>query len=521
MADLEEAQISLILALNHPTAVITHRVSAGRQLISFPQILRNPQEAYSISKTTIDLIPLLSSRSLQHSDKRHLLSAAVGLSCDAAAIALHAEKGPLIATEFLETGRGIIADALFERSEISILQLKHPELAGSLLELLEKLNLPPSRVFAHADNPAMPPDTEGSRRLEALAKLHEILKNIRSCQGFDRFFLPTSEADLLEATASGPIMIINDSIIEPILDRLGFTTPPLDNKWPYIWWIPTVLLAQFPLHVAGHHLRCTSETALDRVILSYSSSIKAINHPRQREHRGSVPRIPSNAAVVTMQRIPKQGTLKFASVEADAVLAICQTIGLTPLKPQPYKSPVLSALEHCHIFHFAGHGSTHPGEPLHSQLLLEDWETQPLTVESLLEINLSSNPPFLAYLSACGTGQVINKTSIDENIHLASAYQLAGFRHVIGTLWSVDDKISVDMARMTYEFLRDEGMTDDSVSRGLHHATRQLRDRWIEAELGAVTKGLQHLRLERDVQLDDVEVERRQAHWIPYVHYGI
>jgi len=39
----------------------------------------------------------------------------------------------------------------------------------------------------------------------------------------------------------------------------------------------------------------------------------------------------------------------------------------------------------------------------------------------------------------CGTGEVKNDSLIDEGLHLISACQLAGFRHVIGTLWVVRD----------------------------------------------------------------------------------
>ncbi|KAH6982579.1 hypothetical protein EDB80DRAFT_544943, partial [Ilyonectria destructans] len=85
-----------------------------------------------------------------------------------------------------------------------------------------------------------------------------------------------------------------------------------------------------------------------------------------------------------------------------------------------------------------------------------------------------------AYLSACGTGQILDEGSVDESIHLANACQLAGFRHVVGTLWSVDDRLCVDMARMTYEVLRDEGVRDDCVSRGLHRAMRTTRDQWVD-----------------------------------------
>jgi hypothetical protein len=64
-------------------------------------------------------------------------------------------------------------------------------------------------------------------------------------------------------------------------------------------------------------------------------------------------------------------------------------------------------------------------------------------------------------------------------IHLVSACQLGAFRHVIGTLWEVNDELCVDVARITHEALRDGGMTDESVSQGLHNATRGLRDRWL------------------------------------------
>ncbi|KAL4998084.1 hypothetical protein BDV10DRAFT_185693 [Aspergillus recurvatus] len=103
----------------------------------------------------------------------------------------------------------------------------------------------------------------------------------------------------------------------------------------------------------------------------------------------------------------------------------------------------------------------------------------PLTVAELLEVNPHKQPPFLAYRSACGTGRIKDNELIDESIPLISACQLAGFRHVIGTLWEVVDEICVDMAYTTYDEIRAGEMTDDSVAWGLHVAMRQLRDRWL------------------------------------------
>ncbi|POR39336.1 TPR domain-containing protein [Tolypocladium paradoxum] len=164
---------------------------------------------------------------------------------------------------------------------------------------------------------------------------------------------------------------------------------------------------------------------------------------------------------------------------------------------------------------FAGHGGTHP-DPLQSRLLLDDWRDRPLTVARLLETNLSTNSPFLAHLSACGTGQNLDSSSADESLHLTSAFQLAGFRHVIGTLWEVDDQLCVDTARMTSEFLGEKGLTDASVSTALHEATRMHRDRRVGEEryagLGDKTK--------RDASLCE-DGESSIPPWVPHVHFGV
>ncbi|KFG86911.1 hypothetical protein MANI_024556 [Metarhizium anisopliae] len=124
-------------------------------------------------------------------------------------------------------------------------------------------------------------------------------------------------------------------------------------------------------------------------------------------------------------------------------------------------------------------------------------------------------PPFLAFLSACGTGQILDNRSVDEGIHLTSAFQLAGFRHVIGTLWEVDDEMCVDMASMTYEFMFHEGISDTSVSRGLHHATRALRDQWLNSQdFVSFAKGNRDSRLLGNKPLE-------MPAWVPYIHYGV
>jgi CHAT domain-containing protein len=161
---------------------------------------------------------------------------------------------------------------------------------------------------------------------------------------------------------------------------------------------------------------------------------------------------------------------------------LCQSMAFNTIEPGQRTSDVISHLPQCKIFHFAGHGFTHGSDPSKSYLLLSDGRNNPLKVAALLEMNIREQLPFLAYLSACRTGQSSDERLLDESIHLISAFQLAGFRHVIGTLWEVNDEVYIDVARITYEGIRDGRMTDESVCLGLHNATRKLRNDWLFAK---------------------------------------
>jgi CHAT domain-containing protein len=203
--------------------------------------------------------------------------------------------------------------------------------------------------------------------------------------------------------------------------------------------------------------------------------------------------------------------LPFAEDEVAMLKKLCPSLQLETVEPQRLKGDVLARLRICKIFHFAGHGQSNPSEPSRSCLLLEDWKDNPLTVGDLRDHRVQENSPFLGYLSACSTGANEADGLIDEGIHLVSACQLAGFRHVVGTLWEVYDKHCVDVAKVLYETLRDEGMTDSALCRGLHRAIRALRD-------GGNEMGVEG----RDVKLLGGRKEQEKPlHWVPYIHFGV
>ena len=433
---------------------------------------------------------------------------------------------------------------------------------------------------------------QASRRYEAGNELDKLIVKIRKQPEFKDFLLAPSEREMRIAARYGPIATINvsgyrcdailveqhqirslalanlnskeikekaqgkdlgspnvlewlwDVVTNPILDALGFTQPPSDDDWPHVWWIPTGPLSKFPLHAAGRHTKGSSETVLDRVMSSYSSSVKAIIHSRRRPFISSTS---AQVLLVAMEHTLGNSRLPFAKKEIAMLSGMCKLMAFDPIEPGRRKQDIVSHLPQCKIFHFAGHGHTDEDDPSKSHLLLEDGKNDPLMVATLLEMNIRERSPFLAYLSACGTGQIRDERFVDESIHLISACQLAGFRHVIGTLWEVNDELCVDMARITYKGMRDGGMTDESVCRGLHNASKELRDRWINMpvkarrgsrlvimvdetlmdETGAkrISDGDQrHDKPPRDVKScdDDVEDEGTGSlHWVPYVHFGV
>lgn len=147
---------------------------------------------------------------------------------------------------------------------------------------------------------------------------------------------------------------------------------------------------------------------------------------------------------------------------------------------RPTKARVLKKLADCGIVHFACHGAHDPTDPSKSLLLLHDHEHDPLTVANLAEVRLNSAQ--LAYLSACRTAFMDSVELIDEAIHLTSAFQLAGFPQVIGTLWEINDEVASQMAADFYAELgkltnQHGGLDTNEAAGALHQTVRRFRDR--------------------------------------------
>ena len=111
-----------------------------------------------------------------------------------------------------------------------------------------------------------------------------------------------------------------DSCCHPILEALSFRETPSRYDWPHVWWIPTELLAQQPLHAAGYHTKQNSNSVLERVISSYTTSIKALLHGRRKPDRRSPEDLTSQALLIVMPETPDlsiNGDLQFVDDEAN------------------------------------------------------------------------------------------------------------------------------------------------------------------------------------------------------------
>jgi hypothetical protein len=541
----------------------------------------------------MDLIPKLTPRSLSNADKQNLLRQISGLACDATAAALNAGKDPLLALTILEQGRGVIAASLEDsRADLSSLQDDYPDLAREYLHLRDRLepNVTQNTPLLNQVQSLSIQD-QGRRFSSADQDLDALLRDIRTWPGYRNFLLPPDEEEICSAAEYGPIVVLNvseyrcdallvekhqvralplpqlsrydiednaqngvigstevlswlwDTVAHPVLDELGFSEPRSDGCWPRVWWILTDVLGKFPMHAAGRHAEKKGETTLDRVMSSYNSSVRAIIRGRRHCTQRVETDLTDSVVLVAMQDTPGHSRLPHAAREISIVHQLCISAGYRSIKSEPRKKNIVEHLLHCKVFHFAGHGQTDEVDPSQSSLLLEDWEQDKLTVANLLEMNLRERGPLLAYLSACGTGEIKDDRYFDESIHLVSACQLAGFRHVIGTLWEVNDQTCVEMARVTYGVLKDEGMTDEVVCKALHMATKALRDSMLLAPgkrkrsrrvVGEVSRkktrnGVQSdggdrrdTRFPRKMVLDDSDEEdERLLLWVPDVHYGV
>lgn len=300
---------------------------------------------------------------------------------------------------------------------------------------------------------------DGSHRLDA------IIRYTRAKQA-----VVDAERDR-ERTLFAVLAWLWDEIADPVLRAVGcVSTPAPGQPWPRLWWCPTGLLSLLPLHAAGHYDengQATGEGVLDRVVSSYTPTLQALREAQ----RGTDPAPGDDSIlVVALPETPGQPSLGDVAREREVLLSLFPGQCTILEGADATWDKVRSELSRHRHAHFSCHGGQDLADPSHGGLVLHD---RLLTVADISADEYRGN---FVFLSACMTATG-GFSLPDEAITLAAALHYAGYRHVIGTLWSVYDDTAADVAQAVYRDMAATGSLDPGRSaRALHDAVRGLRD---------------------------------------------
>ncbi|GAA2149292.1 CHAT domain-containing protein [Glycomyces algeriensis] len=450
--------------------------------------------------TAVELLPLVSAREIAPLDQEYLISGQFGVVSEA--VAAHCVAGdPAAAVAIAEAGRGLQAGRQLDaRTDLTDLEEAHPDLARRFRESGKRLEGP-----------------DGGRR-RRWAEYDELLKQIRRRRDFQYFLRPAPIEQLRSAAQGGHVVLVNagerrgHAIIvnaegEPrtvplpglngedarnrAADVLACTqgarsgagrnqarelTEVLDWLWdtaagpvvdalpetgtaPKVWWLPIGALGLLPLHAAG---RPGEPGALSAMVSSYTTSLRMLKFARR----------PSTAAqrrqlVVALARTPGMIDLPGAAAEAASLLEQLPE-ALAFKDGQASAERVLKALPASTWAHFACHATADLQSPSKSGLRLHDGALPSAAIGGLWLRDAE-----LAYLSACSTAQG-GALNVDEAIHVASAFQLAGFRHVVASLWPLEDQIARRAAKAFYDRVQ-RSPSPDSAAETLRQVSLDIR----------------------------------------------
>jgi len=527
-----------------PTALVATRIEAARLCGDVAITDGKRDTALTAFTTAVELLPLLSGRQLRQADQERRLARQHGVACDAAACAITCGL-PDRAVELLEAGRAILhAQVMETRNDLGDLSARAPDLARRFAALREELASTGSVITTELDDAQeIASQLLLDRRHELAREWADLVETIRTRYDGAGLFRPPRVDDLLPAAADGSVVTVNvsryrcdalivttagvhvaplpglafvplvertagflraldiacdgnrttdeqeaaeaaiqetidwlaETITQPIWRALGIHGPPAAGApMPRIWWSPTSVLAFLPLHAA----------VLDQAVSSYTPTVGALLRARGRSRSGHCKR----GLIVALPHTPGHARLPGVTLECDL---LTERFPATDVLrgPTATRSAVLRELPTHDWVHLACHGRNDIDRPSRSNVQL--WDA-PLTVQDIFRLDTDQGG--LAFLTACETAQG-GTLLTDEALHIGGAFHLAGYLHVIATLWAAHDGTSVKLTDAFYRGLRDSaeiGPNPDDSATALHAAVCELRD--------------------RDAA--------RPSRWAPYLHFG-
>lgn len=509
--DLRAAIEALHGATGDPALPVAKRASAawlgGRNLA----VLHEWERAQRMLSDAIALLPKLAGRRRSSLRRPEDVLAELSPMVPIAASCAISAGSPDRALEHLENGRTVLlSETAVVRGGMEALLRLAPDLAAELSELTRRLD-----AF-----------TDAEERSVLNARWDRTIESVRALPGFERFLAHQSSASLVADAPTDPVVILNfsiyradalivtrgrldhvpltdvtaesfkrhsgnlflaqevagqavgaerfraeqalsrelgwmwNAIAEPVFDALEWTSsgPPAEHARRRLWWCPTGFLSFLPLHAAGQ--ASVGQRVMDYCVSSYTPNLSTLRStPRWKATTAAEP------LVVALPSTPGLTDLPMARLEAAQLAARFPDARLL-MGPNATQARVMDELQRHSYVHFACHGRYVPDMPAENGLRMYD---KVLTMNDVVQLPAAN----LAFLSACDTGRH-NLRDPDEGLHLAGRFQLAGYSHVIATLWSIADRTAPQVATQFHTELLTH--PESGPAWALDKAVRTLRD---------------------------------------------
>lgn len=491
------------------------------------------------------ILPLVTFRALQVSDQQFKVARLLGLAASTCAIAAEAGKDAEYSLQLLELGRGIMLGFTIDnRGDLSNLQSVDPGLSKRFHYLRSELEIP---LVDPLEPGLLPSDVVLQHRFQVAQELESVLAEIRELPFLEDFQQLPSAEGMRKLAGDGTIAVINTSvyrndafivtkaaivavpltsidsdevqewwnvlvkdipdspppeknrkmesllmwlwksIVEPVVRTLDYKPSTDLASLPRIRWIGVGAMSLFPFHAAGCHSSDSTENTMSYAISSYISTIKALAYTNEQDLNLGTQR--TRLLVVPMSKTAGCSDLPGVATEVSRIDARVKTSFDVTVLESPTRQSVLQRLDTANIIHFACHGVADPRDPGQSHLVLcggdeqtpDPESTSKLTVQDISRAKAPGAQ--LAYLSACRTVHNARLDLADEALHLASQFQLAGFSHVVATMWEGKDEFCMDVAADFYDALSQE-RGPGRVARALHMAVVEVKRRKWRQPLG-------------------------------------
>ncbi|KAF5614487.1 TPR domain protein [Fusarium sp. NRRL 25303] len=265
--------------------------------------------------------------------------------------------------------------------------------------------------------------------------------------------------------------------VDPIVKEIAESQS--SSSTPRVWWIGTGIASRFPFHAAGN----SEGSTLDNVISSYIPSVTSLT-----ETKASMTCSGTNGErnSLTIVMTPKDSDGCQPTDPTDVLRIIEEAPGETfkvVTLSEPSLEETLENMRRSQVIHFTCDGYSDPLKP--SQSYVQVCRCSSLsTDEGKLTVDLISNNTtldksqigfLLLHPSAGGKA----KQSTDGGLGIISAFQLAGFKHVVGSLSNADGASHAQITKSFYQSVKENGLvenTDWVVAKALHDALRNARD---------------------------------------------